>query len=136
MSDPIKNDKLIKQYDLELGKVFFYKNYLIIEVAEGICFDYEKAKTLSLLTNLHFGDRSFGYISHRINSYSLEATDYMKIKDVLPNIKAFAAVTYNESQKASIRIENMFYQEGIVSFENIEEAIKWITEKLEKDANT
>ncbi|MBG6129658.1 putative ubiquitin-like protein YukD [Aquimarina sp. EL_43] len=136
MSNPIKNDKLIKQYDLELGKVFFYVNYLIIEVAEGVCFDYEKAKTLSLLTNLHFGNRSFGYISHRINSYSLEATDYMKIKDVFPNIKAFAAVTYNETQKTSIRIENMFYQEGIVSFENIEEAIRWVTEQLKNDSST
>ncbi|PKV51247.1 hypothetical protein ATE84_3321 [Aquimarina sp. MAR_2010_214] len=135
MSRPIKKDKIIKQYDLEMGKVFFYENYLIIEVAEGVCFDYEKAEVLSLLTNLHFGDRSFGYVSHRVNSYSLEAIDYMKIQDVFPNMKAFAAVTYNELQKTSIRIENMFHQDGIVSFDNIEEAIKWVTEKLENDSS-
>ncbi|WP_062055610.1 hypothetical protein [Aquimarina longa] len=131
MLQPIKNNQVIKQYDLEIGKIVFYKNYLIIEVAEGICFDYEKAKQISRLTDLHYKNHSFGYISNRVNSYSLEPIDYMRIKNIFPNMIAFAAVIYNKSQKASIRIENMFYQDGIASFESLEEAVKWIVLQLE-----
>ncbi|GAA4277379.1 STAS/SEC14 domain-containing protein [Aquimarina mytili] len=130
MLRPINEGEFVKKYDLEIGKVSFYKNYLIIEVAEGISFNHEKAKQLSRLTELHFGNQPFGYISNRINSYSLEPMDYLKIKEILPNIKAFAVVAYNNFQKASVRIENMFYQDGIVTFEQIEEAVKWIKDKL------
>lgn len=130
MPKSINYNKQIKQYNLEMGKVVFFKNYLVIEVAEGISFDYEKAKKLSELTNFHFEDRPFGYISNRVNSYSLEPIDYTRIKEVFPNIVAFAAVTYSKSQKTSVKIENMFYQEGIVSFDSLEKAIKWVEKEL------
>ncbi len=123
-------EDVVKAYNLDLGKVIFYKNYLVIEVAEGISFNHEKAKKLSVLTNLHFGNAPFGYISHRINSYSLEATDYMKIKEVFPNLSAFAVVVYNKLQETSVRIENMFFEDGIMKFDKLEDAKAWILEKL------
>ena len=135
MSKSINYNKQIKQYNLEMGKVVFFENYLIIEVAEGISFDYEKAKKLSELTNLHFQDRSFGYISNRVNSYSLEPIDYTRIKEVFPNLSVFAVVTYNKSQETSVKIENMFYQEGIVSFDNLKKAIKWVEKKLDNQTD-
>ncbi|MEW7292950.1 hypothetical protein [Aquimarina sp. 2304DJ70-9] len=130
MSKPTNKEGLIKSYHLDMGKVSFYKNYLIIEVAEGTSFNHEKAKQLSELTNLHFGDSAFGYISNRVNSYSLEPLDYLKIKEVFPNIKAFAVVIYNNLQKTSVSIENIFYYDNIVSFERIEDAKNWMNEQL------
>ncbi|GAA4271616.1 hypothetical protein U6A24_13605 [Aquimarina gracilis] len=130
MPEFINEEELVKRYNLEIGKVFFFENYLIIEVAEGICFDHNKAIELSKLTNVHFEGRPFGYISHRINSYSLEPTDYMKIKEVFPNLKAFAAVVYNRFQATSVKIENMFFQDGITTFEDLETARSWIKEQL------
>ncbi|AXT59691.1 hypothetical protein D1816_04740 [Aquimarina sp. AD10] len=123
-------EDIIKTYDLEMGKVIFYKNFLVIEVAEGICFDYDKAEKLSKLTNLHFEDRPFGYISHRVNSYSTEPTDYLRIKEVFPNLKVFTVVIYNRFQETSVRIENMFYQDGILTFENLEKAKTWVMKQL------
>ncbi|WP_109300861.1 hypothetical protein [Aquimarina sp. AU474] len=123
-------EDVVKSYDLDIGKVIFYKNYLVIEVAEGISFNHEKATKLSVLTNLHFGDLPFGYISHRVNSYSLEATDYMRIKEVFPNLTAFAVVVYNKFQETSVRIENMFFEDGIMTFDNLDYAKAWIAEKL------
>ncbi len=130
MSKPTNAEGLIKNYDLDMGKVSFFKNYLIIEVAEGTSFNHKKAKQLSTLTNLHFGNNAFGYISNRVNSYSLEPLDYLKIKEVFPNIKAFAVVTYNNLQKTSVSIENIFYYDNIVSFECIDEAQKWMNQQL------
>ncbi|MDY8135854.1 hypothetical protein [Aquimarina sp. 2201CG5-10] len=130
MAKSLKEEDVVHEYELNTGKVFFYKDYLIIEVAEGVCFNHEKAKELSKLTNLHFKDRPFGYISNRINSYSVEPTDYIKIKEVFPNIKAFAIVTYNDFQKTSVRIENMFFQGDIVSFDNLENAVDWVKEQI------
>ncbi len=130
MSKPITENGHVKKYDLDFGKVFFYENYLIIEVAEGICFDYEKAKEISLLTNLHFGNQPFGYISHRVNSYSLEPTGYMKMEVIFPHLKVFSAVTYTKFQKSGISVENMFYQDEIKRFDNLEEAVEWTKEQL------
>ncbi len=130
MLKPINEGSFLRKYDLEIGQVSFYKNFLVIEVAEGISFNQEKAKQLSKLTDLHFENRPFGYISNRINSYSLEPMDYLKIKEILPNIKAFAVVAYTNSQKASVRIENMFHPDGLVTFEHIDDAVTWIEGEL------
>ncbi len=126
----MNKENAIKEYNLEVGKVTFYDNYLIIEVAEGVSFDYQKAKELSRLTNLHFEGRPFGYISHRINSYSIEATDYTKIKEVFPNLEAFAVVVFNRVQESSVRIENMFFEDGIMTFDDLVTAEAWIREQL------
>ncbi len=130
MSQITNEDTLVKSYTLTVGKALFYKNYLVIEVAEGAFFDFEKAKELSLLTKLHFKNEPFGYISNRIHSYSLQPTDYMRIKEVFPNIKVFAVVTYSKMQKASISVENMFFTEGIKTFTNLEMAKKWVKDQL------
>lgn len=130
MLKPINEGDAVKRYDLDFGKVSFFKNYLIIEVAEGISFNHEKAIALSKLTNYHFGNREFGYISNRVNSYSLQPTDYLKIKQALPNIKVFAIVTYNDFQKASVKIESMFYHDHMFAFDCVKEAVDWVKNQL------
>ncbi len=130
MSKPITEDDFIKSYNLDMGKVLFYTNYLVIEIAEGVNFDFEKAQELSVLTKLHFEGRPFGYISHRIHSYSLQPADYMRIKEVFPNIEVFAVVTYNKLQEASVKIESMFFTKGIMSFTKLEIAKAWVKEQL------
>ncbi|MBQ4819382.1 STAS/SEC14 domain-containing protein [Aquimarina sp. MMG016] len=130
MPNPINEEDVVKVYNLEMGKVIFHKDYMIIEVAEGFCFSHEKAKELSVFTNLHFGDRSFGYISHRVNSYSVKPIDYRKIKDVFPNMEAFAVVTYNELQKESVKIENIFFYEDIKMFDQLDDAVNWVKKRL------
>lgn len=130
MPEYINEEEVVKIYDLTIGKVFFYENYLVIEVAEGMSFNHEKAKELSVLTNLHFENRPFGYISNRIHSYSLDPMDYTKIWEVFPNLKSFAIVAYNDLQKTSIRVEKMFFKGKINTFENLNDAIDWVKKEL------
>ncbi len=117
------NERLVQKYSLCIGELFFFENYLIIEVAEGICFNYEKATEISLLTNLHFGNRPFGYISHRVNSYSLKPMDYLKTKEIFPNIEMFVVVAYTTAQEISVKIERIFYPDKIKIFETLEMAV-------------
>ncbi len=131
MLKPLMKERLIQKYSLDMGEVFFFENYLIIEVAEGICFNHEKATELSLLTNLHFGNRPFGYISHRINSYSLKPTDYMKIREVFPNLAVFVVVAYTTAQEISVKIERIFYHDKIKIFETLEMAVASVKKCLE-----
>ncbi|MCK8520217.1 hypothetical protein M0D21_01490 [Aquimarina sp. D1M17] len=126
----MSKEEVIKEYILGFGKVVFYKNYLIIEVAEGASFNHEKGKELSVLTNRHFGNRPFGYISNRVNSYSLEPADYIRIKEVFPNLKAFAVVVHNKLQEECVTIENMFFHQEIITFSKLENAKSWMKEYL------
>lgn len=130
MSEYYNEEEVVKMYDLAMGKVFFYQNYLVIEVAEGMSFNHESAKELSVLTNLHFENKPFGYISNRIHSYSLDPMDYAKIREVFPNLKSFAIVTYNDLQKTSVRIEKIFFKGKINTFENLKDAINWVKNEL------
>ncbi|MFD0862905.1 hypothetical protein ACFQ1M_11885 [Sungkyunkwania multivorans] len=126
----ITQERLIKQYNLDVGKVFFYENYLITEIAEGTCFGFRTAKELTKLVHTHFKGRSFGYISHRINSYSVVPTDYLSLKETFPNLEAFAVVAYDEVQLLNIDIENIFFSGNIKSFVNLNHASNWVLEKL------
>ncbi|TPN88744.1 hypothetical protein [Aquimarina algicola] len=130
MLKPLTKNHCIKKYDLDICKLFFYTNYLIIEVKEGVCFDHEKAKKISELTKLHFGDSPFGYISHRINSYSINPTDYLKIREVFPYLKAFAVVTYTPIQESNVKFENLFYYGKMMIFNDLNLAEYWVEEQF------
>lgn len=132
MPRTINNFTIDKAYNFNFGKVSFYSNFLITELNEGICFNIENAKEIAELVMLHFKDRPFGYISNRVNSYSLIPVNYLKIKEVFPTIEAFAAVTYSEIQKSIIKVENSFLNGMLADFDDLSEAVTWVQSKLEE----
>lgn len=122
---------LVKEYNLAVGNIKFYSNFLVTEFKEGICFTFENAVQLADMVREHFGEAPFGYISNRKHSYSIVPIDYFRIKEVFPNIKAFSAVTYSEQQKALIDFENIFLEEmKLANFDTLDEAIQWTISRL------
>ena len=126
----INSFSLLDEHRLEFGPIKFYENFLISELNEGEKIDFNKAKVISRLVNKHFNNKPFAYISNRINSYAVVPTDYYKIHDVFPNLKAFATVIYSDTQKSIVNLENKFLQEKLKTFNNLDEAITWTQEEL------
>ncbi len=136
MSHIINNFEVKKTYSFPFGKVDFYSNFLITELNEGVNFGIEEALEISELVTRHFKEIPFGYISNRVNSYSLTPVNYLKIKEVFPTIKAFAAVTYSEMQKSVIKVENSFLNGMLADFDNLSEAVMWVQSKLDQEEDS
>lgn len=103
-------------------KVFDF--YIIVTFNEGVTVTPKMNNTLIHVTETHFDDQPFIYISNRINSYAVNPETYLdtvKIK----NLKGFAIVSTNYQAKVNARIEKMFFSKPFETFSNIDDAIRW-----------
>ncbi len=124
------NKKLIKKHVLDIGSVYFYENFVVTEVKEGIVFNFEKAAELFRLGKHYYGNKTpFVYISNRINSYSFEPTAHIKSKELFPNLKGVAVVIHNPVSNKIAELEKAFLSKPTEIFYNLESAIDWV-EKL------
>lgn len=123
---------LSKEIKLEFGSVYIHQNILIAELHEGILFDLDSNQKLLDLAADIFKGASYGYISHRVNSYAVDPMVYIKSANT-HNLKAIAVVSENEmSRRNAEEVEKKFYK-GSNSFEvfsSLEEAIAWISTKI------
>ena len=117
---------LIKKHTLDIGLAYFYKNYVITEIKEGIVLNFEKAAKLFQLGKQYYGNKTpFVYISNRVNSYSFEPTAHFKSSDLFPNLKGVAVVTYDPVNKEVAELEQAFLNKPASIFYNLEDAINW-----------
>ncbi|MEW7292665.1 hypothetical protein [Aquimarina sp. 2304DJ70-9] len=124
------NKKLIKKHVLDIGSVYFYENFVVTEINEGIVFNFEKATKLFQLGKHYYGNKTpFVYISNRINSYSFEPTAHMKSKELFPNLKGVAVVIHNPVSHKVAELEKAFLSKPSEIFYTLENAIEWV-EKL------
>lgn len=92
------NKKLIKGFEIDIGIVYFYKNYVITEMNQGVIVSFEKAaKLLQLGIEYYRTKAPFVYISNRVHSYSFEPpTSHYKSTEMFPNLKGYGVVIYNK----------------------------------------
>ncbi|WP_340066621.1 STAS/SEC14 domain-containing protein [Ascidiimonas aurantiaca] len=128
----LNSKDIIKKYELEIGKVEVYKNYMIAYLNEGIILSLERAYELNGISEIHFGNRDFAYIAVRNHSYSVDPFIYTHTKKI-KNLKAFAVVSKMELLKHSFKIEQHFFgDKPMKMFNNIEEALQWVKSILNK----
>lgn len=116
--------KPIKEYQLDIGKVTVFDDYMIAELKDGFTLTLEKTYDLIAISEIHFRDKNFAYITIRKNSYSIDPTLYTHIKE-LSNLKAFAIVSNKEIDKHNYHIEKYFYGKKMMLFEELHEAVIW-----------
>ncbi|MEW7280035.1 hypothetical protein ABW636_15685 [Aquimarina sp. 2201CG1-2-11] len=125
------NKKLIKKFEIDIGVVYFYKNYVITEINEGVVLNFEKAAKLLQLGIEYYGTKvPFIYISNRINSYSFEPTSHFKSTEMFPNLKGFGVVIYDQLNSDVAKIEQTFINKPTNIFYSLEEAIAWAEELI------
>jgi hypothetical protein len=118
-------DHVTATSDLDLGRFYFLNNFVITEFKEGVHLTYENTKELFKLAKKHFGSNLFGYVSNRVNNYSVSPTDYPLFDNELSNISVFGVVCYNQNNKSNIDIENRFSKNNIQVFDNLYYAAIW-----------
>ena len=101
--------KEYKVLTVSLGDLYFFENYLVTEFNEGENVTFENFKEVAEAIKTRYGDRPIGFISNRINSYSIDLTDAELFNNAFPNVKAYAVIVHKPMTKQIFEIENHFF---------------------------
>jgi len=124
-----KKTVIVKEYQLEIGKVQVFDNYMVAIFEEGATLTLERAYQLIGISEIHFRDQDFGYISLRKNSYAIDPTIYNYLRE-LKHLKAFAIVSLKEIDMHNFKIEKLFYKGPMKFFIEYDNALAWVKRKL------
>lgn len=120
--------KNIKHYKLEMpfGNYYLFEKFFIGELNEGVHFDWEKTKlVVNELLDFYDDDQKVVFISNRINGYSVEPQNWVKVEKEYNILLASAIVTYNKPSYLNASLEKKFTDISIKRCLSLDEAIEW-----------
>jgi len=124
-----KKTVVVREYQLEVGTVQVFDNYMVASFDEGATITLERTYQIIGISEIHFRDKDFGYISLRKNSYAIDPTVYNYLRG-LDNLKAFAIVSKKEIDMHNFNIEKMFYKKPMEFFIEYDNALTWVQKRL------
>ncbi|ALM06736.1 hypothetical protein SB49_02120 [Sediminicola sp. YIK13] len=124
-----KKTIIVREYQLETGVVQVFDNYMVAIFEEGVTMTLERAFQIIGISEIHFRDKDFGYISLRKNSYAIDPTVYNYLRE-MENLKAFAIVSIKEIDMHNFKIEKMFYKKPMKFFIEFDNALAWVKKRV------
>ncbi|TYA78783.1 hypothetical protein [Seonamhaeicola marinus] len=121
-------------YKLEMpfGNYYLFEKFIIGELYEGVHFDWTKTKlVVEELISFYGKDCKIGFISNRVNRYSVDPQNWTNIEKEYNIIAASAIITYNLSTQHNASLEKRFSDIKIKQCFSIKEAIEWMSELKE-----
>jgi len=126
--------ELLVEHIFDIGKFQFYPNIILGEFAEGVHVTKANALQPILLAEKIYGDaRPFVYLSHRLNSYSMDPVGYGEVVGMFPNFTGFAIVSTNKYRRMLANLERLFIKRPIEVFHTLEDAFLWADELLQEE---
>ncbi len=124
-----KKTVVVREYQLEVGKIQVFDNYMVSVFEDGSTLTLERAYQILGIAEIHFRDKDFGYISLRKNSYAIDPNVYTYLRG-LDNLKAFAIVSVKEIDMHNFKIEKLFYKKPMKFFIQYENALAWVKRRV------
>ncbi|WP_072992401.1 STAS/SEC14 domain-containing protein [Pseudozobellia thermophila] len=124
-----KKTVIVREYQLDVGKVQVYENYMVALFDEGATLTLERMYQIIGISEIHFRNKNFGYISLRKNSFAVDPTIYTYLRQ-LENLKAFAIVSVKEIDMHNFKIEKLFYKKPMKFFIEFDNALKWVKRRV------
>ena len=126
---PAKKKIIVKEYNLEIGTVQVFNNYMVAIFDEGATLTLERAYQIIGISEIHFRDKNFGIISLRKNSYAIDPTIYSYLRE-LKNLKAFAVVSVKEVDMHNFKIEKLFFKKPMKFYIDYNNALAWVKRRV------
>ncbi|MFY0714195.1 hypothetical protein J1D01_10990 [Seonamhaeicola sp. NFXS20] len=124
----LKHVEIVKPF----GNFYFFEKFILSEINDGVHFDWDMIKEVMDEAITFYGsDVKLGYISNRVNSYSMNPQSWNMVKEEYNIIVASAIVTYSTMTFMNATIEKQFSDNSIKRCLSLEEAINW-TVKLKE----
>lgn len=122
----------IDYQEVEIGKLYFFKNFVVAEFYEGVHIDFNNFSECRLLMLSFYKQQPFGFIANQTNTYSLHLNDAKRFNLSFPNLKAYAVVCNTLFGHGIFEIENQFFNFNRKIFKNLDNAISWVETILNK----
>jgi hypothetical protein len=124
-----KKTVVVREYQLEVGKIQVYENYMVSIFEDGATLTLERVYQILGIAEIHFRNKDFGYISLRKNSYAVDPTVYTYLRS-FDNLKAFAIVSVKEIDMHNFKIEKLFYKKPMKFFIQYDNALAWVKRRV------
>ena len=118
-----------KTLTFDFCEMTIYDKYVVVVMKEGVNITPSHNNVLIDVTKTYYSKKSFVYITHRINSYSVDPQIYLETAKI-ENLKGFAVVSKNYKAKVNAQIEKMFFNKPFEIFTNLENAFSWADDLL------
>lgn len=116
-----------KTLKMPFGTYYLCEKFFIGELKEGVHFDWKKTELVVQKLIEHYGkDAKIGFISNRINHYSIDPSNWTKIEEKYNLIIASAIVMYNNSTYMNASIEKQFTKRSIKRCMSLQKALDWM----------
>ncbi|WP_299181651.1 hypothetical protein [uncultured Aquimarina sp.] len=125
---------MITSYLLDFGLIEIFEDYIKVTINEGVTVSPEHNDVLLEMVEKHYKNKAFLYLTHRINSYSVNPTIYLETAKI-ENLIGFAVVSDNPIQIKQTKLEKAFFSKELRRFDDIESALQWKNELLDKYEN-
>ena len=130
----IENSNLADQIEdlfvSDNGNYYFFKDFIIAEINEGVIYTWESAQDIIEAAIKHYGeDSSICYISNRVNKYEVNPSDWLKFFRNNHFISGYAIVTYTERGWINAILEKFFLSTVAEHFKDLYDAIDWAKEQ-------
>jgi len=122
---------MITTYNLEFCDIEVYVDHAIVVIHEGVTTTPNNLKIFQKLIDIHYKNKPFVYISHRLHSFSIDPSIHVESSKI-PNLIGFAIVSDDPLQKKQIEIEKMFFSKEFRQFDSISDALEWKDEIIKK----
>ena len=111
------------------GNFFIFENFVVSEIAEGVHYNWNKAKIIVTKVHEYFGSKNLelNYISNRINSYSVSAQEWESFyRENKVKINRYAIVVTSEIGEMNTVVEKHFFKNRLKKFNSLAKAIHWV----------
>lgn len=129
-SDKAPSNDLKKKYSLDIGTFYFYEKYIVGEFKEGILVTIDNFKKVHKLALEHYNNEPYGYISNRINSYTINVLNFINHEEIFQKLIAYAIVSYNNITTSTVNYENYYFNTHRKQFKNLNEATLWVENEV------
>ena len=116
---------------LDFCDMAIYDNYVVVVMKEGVNITPDYSEILVEVTKTYFVDKPFVYITHRINSYSVDPKVYHEVSEI-ENLRGITVVSSNYKAKINAQIEQMFFKKPFEIFTELEDAIDWAKKLIQE----
>ena len=129
ISETTYTSEVLEVHEFEFGTFYYFQNFVLAEISEGINFDWPKAKIILDIANriypINFKPH---YISNKINSYSIDPTIWLRVFKTKRRINTYVVIDSNPSARFNLLFEKQFFKGKIRKFDTLYEAIYWAEE--------
>jgi len=118
--------------DIDFAHFELFEHYLVATIHEGVIFDTPHLIKFHEIFDKHFYDRPFGYISNRVNDYTINPTCYIETKKYNSQIVGIATLCYSEVTYKNASFAQRFFDYPHKAFYNMADCVEWIQSQLKK----